>query len=147
MEPRISVITLGVRDLVRAIHFYRDGLGFQTQVEHGAPIAFFTTSGTRLALYPLTSLAAYVGSQPPLESGRFGGITLTHFVRTKKEVAEVLASAAQAGGKIVKPAQDVFWGGHAGFFSDPDGHCWEVAWAPMFKFGENGSVIFPGKGG
>ena len=116
MEPRISTITLGVSDLTRAIRFYRDGLGFPTRVEEGAPIASFTTGGTRLALYPLDRLAEYIGPGARPVTGQFGGITLAHHVRKKEEVSEVLALAAKAGGKTVKPAQDVFWGGHSGFF-------------------------------
>jgi catechol 2,3-dioxygenase-like lactoylglutathione lyase family enzyme len=141
MEPRISIITLGVADLTRSIRFYRDGLGFPTDVQDGAPIAFFTTGGTRLSLYPLDRLAEYVGEKTPAAGG-FGGITLAHNVRQKKEVAQVLALAAKAGGKIIKTAEDVFWGGHSGIFADPDGYLWEVAWAPMFKFDESGALIF-----
>jgi catechol 2,3-dioxygenase-like lactoylglutathione lyase family enzyme len=141
MEPRISIITLGVTDLDRSIRFYRDGLGFPTKAGNGASIAFFRTSGTRLALYPLDRLAEDIS--PGIKPGRqgFGGITLAHNVRTKAEVAKVLALAEQAGGKIVKPAQDVFWGGHSGYFSDPDGYYWEVAWGPMFRFEPDGSLV------
>jgi len=142
MEPRISSITLGVSDLTRAIRFYRDGLGFPTQVEDGAPIAFFTTGGTRLSLYPLDRLAKYVGPDVTGVPNQFGGIVLAHNVRKKEEVAPVLALAARAGGRIVRPAMDVFWGGYGGIFSDPDGYYWEVAWAPMFNFDETGALIF-----
>jgi catechol 2,3-dioxygenase-like lactoylglutathione lyase family enzyme len=142
MESRISCLTLGVTDLSRSIRFYRDGLGFPTEVEEGAPIAFFTTSGTRLSLYPLDRLAEYVGLKVAPTSGQFGGITLGHNVRRKEEVAEILSLAAKAGGKIIKPAEDVFWGGHSGIFTDPDGYYWEVAWAPMFKFDEAGNLLF-----
>lgn len=143
MESRIHSVTLGVHDLPRAIAFYRDGLGFPTTVEAGAPIAFFTTAGVRLSLYPREQLAAYVGVPAgPIQPG-FGGFTLDHFVRRREEVAAVLEQAARAGGKILKPAQDVFWGGHSGIFADPDGHCWEVAWAPMFSFDASGAVVFP----
>ena len=121
MEPRITLITLGVIDLPRAVRFYRDGLGWPTTYKAGEPVAFFNTSGTRLSLYPLEHLAADIS--PDVKSARpgFGGITLAHNVRTKTEVAEVLALAERAGGHIIKPAQDVFWGGHSGYFSDPDG--------------------------
>ena len=108
MEPRISIITLGVSDLPRAIRFYREGLGFPTQAKDGAPIAFFMTGRTRLALYPLERLAEDVSPGLAISRGGFGGITLAHNVRTKEEVAQVLALAQQAGGKIVKQAQDVF---------------------------------------
>ncbi|MDR2983078.1 MAG: VOC family protein [Puniceicoccales bacterium] len=141
MESRISIITLGVADLARAIVFYRDGLGFPTvsKVEDG--IAFFTTGGTRLALYPLDKLAEDAGC-PGCSKGSFGGVTLAHNVRKKEEVDEVLKLAENAGAKIIKPAQDAFWGGYHGYFSDPDGHYWEVAWGPMFTFDETGALIF-----
>jgi uncharacterized protein len=142
MEPRITTITLGVSDLTKSIRFYRDGLGFPAKIEEGAPIAFFTTHGTRLALYPLGRLGDYVGQPAAKPGSPFGGITLGHNVRTREEVDEVLALAETAGGKILKPAQKVFWGGVSGIFSDPDGHLWEVAWAPMFSFDETGALIF-----
>lgn len=140
MESRISTITLGVSDLTRSIHFYRDGLGFPTTVEKGAPIAFFRTGGTRLVLYPIDRLAEYIGEGVRPCIGQFGGITLGHSVRTKAEVAEVLALAEKAGGRIARPGRDEFWGGHSGYFADPDGYYWEVAWAPMFTFSENGDL-------
>ena len=131
MEPRITLITLGVADLPRAVRFFRDGLGWPTTYEEGGPVAFFNTAGTRLSLYPFEHLAADIGPDiPPVRSAGFGGITLAHNVRTKEEVAAVLALAEKAGGCIVKPAQDVFWGGHSGYFTDPDGYYWEVAWNP-----------------
>jgi len=141
MQPRISTITLGVADLPRAIRFYRDGLGFPTQVEDGAPIAFFTTDGTRLILYPMDQLADYVAADAP-PPRQFGGICLSHNVRRKSEVAKILARAKKAGGKIIRPAKDVFWGGHSGIFTDPDSHYWEVAWAPMFSFDASGALLF-----
>jgi catechol 2,3-dioxygenase-like lactoylglutathione lyase family enzyme len=141
MEPRISIITLGVVDLIRSVRFYRDGLGFPTNFKDGDAIAFFMTGGARLALYPLDKLAEDISpSLQPVRNG-FGGITLAHNTRMKEQVAEVLARAEAAGGIIVKPAQDVFWGGHSGYFADLDGHFWEVAWGPMFQFGADGSLI------
>ncbi len=116
MEPRISALTLGVADLSRSIRFYRDGLGFPTKVKQGAPIAFFNTGGTRLVLYPLDRLAEYVGSGVRPAPGSFGGFTMGHNVRSKEEVAQVLALAEQAERKVVKPAQDEFWGGYSGTF-------------------------------
>jgi catechol 2,3-dioxygenase-like lactoylglutathione lyase family enzyme len=139
MEARISIITLGVSDLPQSIRFYRDGLGFPTNANESDEIAFFTTAGTRLALYPLEKLAEDIG--PGVKPARgFSGITLALNVRRKKEVAEVLAFARKAGGKIVKPAQDVFWGGHSGYFSDPDGYYWEVVWAPKATFDQHGHI-------
>jgi hypothetical protein len=130
MEPRITLITLGVADLSRAVDFYRDGLGWPTGYKDGEAIAFFSTAGTRLALYPIHLLAADIS--PGLDPSRalFSGITLAHNVRTKAEVAQLLAQAERAGATIVKPAEDAFWGGHSGYFRDPDGHYWEIAWNP-----------------
>ena len=130
MEPRITLITLGVADLEAAVHFYRDGLGWPTKFEKGDGVAFFRTSGARLGLYPRAELAADIAPTVPTEPAGFSGITLAHNVATKEEVARVLAQAEAAGATIVKPAQDVFWGGHSGYFQDPDGHYWEVAWNP-----------------
>ena len=141
MEPRISLITLGVADLPRSVRFYRDGLGFETKYVEGGPVAFFQTGGTRLALFPLDHLAADISPELSPVRGGFSGITLAHNTRTKEQVAEVLALAAAAGATIVKAAQDVFWGGHSGYFADPDGHYWEVAWAPMFDFAPDGSLL------
>jgi len=142
MEPRISTITLGVADLPRSIRFYRDGLGFPTDAKEDAPIAFFLTGGTRLALYPRDRLAEDISEGLASGNSGFSGITLGHLVRRKEEVSEVLALAEKAGGKIMKPAQDVFWGGHSGYFSDPDGYYWEVAWGPMFSFDDQGAILF-----
>ena len=140
MEPRISTITLGVSNLPRAIRFYRDGLRFPTRARDSDDIAVFMTAGTRLALYPLKELAKDVG--PRVKAGKgFSGITLGHNVRKKEQVAQMLAFAEKAGGKIEKPAQDVFWGGHSGYFSDPDGYCWEVVWAPNVSFDKGGHII------
>ncbi len=129
-EPRLTIITLGVADLARAVRFYRDGLGFPTEFKDGDGIAFFALGGVRLALYPRRALAEDIG--PEVDPGQpgFGGITLAHNVRTREAVAPLLALAAAAGATVVKPAQDVFWGGHSGYFRDPDGHHWEIAWAP-----------------
>ena len=138
MESRITIITLGVVDVTRSTKFYRDGLGL-VAVRDDASYAVFKTAGTRLALYPLDKLAEDVAPGTPIAKG-FGGITLAHNVRQKKEVAEILALAEKAGGKIVKPPQDVFWGGHSGYFSDPDGYLWEVAWAADFKFNAAGEL-------
>ena len=138
MEPRITLITLGVSDLARAVRFYRDGLGWPTTYSEGAGIAFFNTAGTRLALYPLDELAADISPDTQPSRTGFGGITLAHNVRTKPEVAAVLALAERAGARIVKPAQEAAWGGHSGYFCDPDGYHWEVAWNPYTPLDEDG---------
>ena len=130
MEPRISIITLGVADFASSFRFYRDGLGFKTKANESDGIAWFeTSSGVLLGLYPIDKLAEDIGPDVKPRKG-FSGITLAHNVPRKEEVAQLLAFAEKAGATIVKPAQDVFWGGHAGYFTDPDGYHWEVAWNP-----------------
>ena len=134
MKPRITLITLGVDDLERAVRFYRDGLGLPTEgivgneFEHGAVAFFDLQGGLRLALWPRTSLAHDAGlavSQPGTTDS-----CLAHNVASKGEVDAVLAQALAAGATIVKAAHDTFWGGYAGYFMDPDRHLWEVAWNP-----------------
>jgi predicted lactoylglutathione lyase len=141
MEPRISFITLGVRDFQRSVTFYRDGLGFPLSSASKNDIAFFKMSGIVLALYPTDKLAedAHVSSQ----GSGFQGMTLAHNVRRREEVNEILSLAAAVGGTITKPAQDVFWGGYSGYFADPDGHLWEVVWNPFFPSADDGSVAVP----
>ena len=132
MEPRISIITLGVADLPRSIQFYRDGLGLPLRDDEDTEsIAFFETSGTWLALYPREALADDVGI--PSDGTGFSGVTLAHNVRTRSEVDDLLQVAVVAGATLVKPAEDVFWGGYSGYFTDPDGHLWEIAWNPFFQ--------------
>ena len=130
MEPRISIITLGVTDLARSVEFYRDGLGLVLYDENTESIAFFQNRGTWLALYPREALAADVGIST--EGSGFSGVTLAHNLRSREEVDELLAVAVSAGATLVKPAQDTFWGGYSGYFSDPDGYLWEIAWNPHF---------------
>jgi uncharacterized protein len=141
LESRISMIALGVRNLPLAVKFYRDGLGFSLSSASNENIAFFKMGGTVLALYPWDKLAE--DAQVPPEGNGFRGVTLAHNVRERNEVSEVLALAAASGGKIIKQAQDVFWGGHSGYFADPDGHLWEVCWNPHFPLGDDGGVLIP----
>ncbi len=129
MQPRISLITLGVADLPRSREFYCR-LGFPLQPQSTDSVAFMALNGLWLSLYSREALAADAGCSAA--GSGFAGITLAHNVRSPAEVAAVLAEAEAAGGRIVKPAQDVFWGGHAGYFADPDGFLWEVAWNPHF---------------
>lgn len=146
MEPRISIVTLGVRDLNRSFAFYHEGLGFPTGMSPEGGIVFFRTGGTCLALYPLDKLAEDAGERfaaPPGDDPRFSGVTLAHNTRTRAEVDEVLARAEAAGGTIEKPAREVFWGGYSGYFSDPDGHLWEVAHADSWEFHPDGSLVIP----
>ena len=132
MKPRITLITLGVDDLERAVRFYRDGLGLKTegivgtQFEHGAVAFFELQAGLKLALWPRASLAHDAGIAVGARSAT--EFSLAHNVRSKSEVDAVMAQAAGAGARIIKAARDTFWGGYAGYFQDPDGHLWEVAW-------------------
>jgi catechol 2,3-dioxygenase-like lactoylglutathione lyase family enzyme len=141
MEPRISIVTLGVRDLQRSYDFYHHGLGFPTTRSPESGIIFFQTGGACLALYPHDKLAEDVGPEFPKDRGRFPGITLAHNTKTKDEVDEVLALAERAGGRIEKRAQMASWGGYSGYFSDPDGYLWEVAWADDWRFHDDGSLV------
>lgn len=129
MQPRISMITLGVRDMEKAIRFYEKGLGLPRMQFEGAAV-FFSLNGSWLSLYPWDALAE--DAAVDAEGSGFRGIALAHVVGSKEEVRKVMRQAAEAGGKIVKPAEDVFWGGFSGYFADPDGHLWEVAWNPHF---------------
>ncbi|HLX55516.1 MAG TPA: VOC family protein [Ktedonobacteraceae bacterium] len=129
MESRISIITLGVNDLDTSIRFYRDGLGLPLR-EGSDEIAFFELTGTWLALYPREALAA--DAHVPAQRGGFPGFTLAHNVRSKEEADGVLQQAQQAGATISKPAAETDWGGYSGYFQDPDGYLWEVAWNPFF---------------
>jgi catechol 2,3-dioxygenase-like lactoylglutathione lyase family enzyme len=141
MEPRITLLTLGVRDLQRSLAFYRDGLGFSLSGMSGEDVAFFRTGGVVLALYPRPLLAEDAAVD---EAGSgFRGITIAHNVREREEVDQVLEEVAQAGATIMKPAQDAFWGGRSGYFADPDGHLWEVAWNPGAPLGADGSMTLP----
>lgn len=130
MEPRISIVTLGVTDLPRSVQFYRDGLGLSLYDQNTESIAFFRNRGTWLALYPREALAADVGISA-YGSG-FSGVTLAHNVRSKREVDELLQVAVEAGATLVKAAEDTFWGGYSGYFADPDNHLWEIDWNPHF---------------
>lgn len=124
---RINVICLGVKSMEREIRFYRDGLGFQTDEKSNNPdVIFFSTSGTKLELYPLEMLSKDINSETPPKIGEgFGGMTLAYNVKKKEEVEEILNLARKAGAKIVKEAQDAFWGGYHGYFADLDGYYWE----------------------
>ncbi len=139
MEARISIITLGVKDLDRSYRFYKDGLGFPTSWSLEKGVIFFKTRGTCLALYPFEKLAEDVNPSLRAEKPAFSGVTLAYNTRTKGEVEEVLEKARRAGGRVEKPAKDAFWGGFSGYFSDPDGYLWEVAFG-AFDFNEDGSL-------
>jgi uncharacterized protein len=127
MEPRITLVTLGVADLARSIRFYRDGLGLP-QRETPESVAFFEMRGMWLSLYAREALAEDATVSP--EGSGFRGFTLAHNVRSPEAVDRLLADAVAAGATLVKPGQKVFWGGYSGYFADPDGFLWEIAWNP-----------------
>lgn len=135
MKSRISVITLAVDDLERAFQFYQRGLGLKsdgivgTEFEFGAVAFFDLQPGLKLALWPRPSLAQDTGLRvSPASATEF---SLGHNVSSREEVDTVMTEAAQAGARIIKPPQNTFWGGYAGYFQDPDGHLWEVVWNPQ----------------
>jgi catechol 2,3-dioxygenase-like lactoylglutathione lyase family enzyme len=144
MKPRITLLTLGVADLERAVRFYRDGLGFRTEgivgkeIEHGAVAFFDLQGGMKLALWPRESIAhetaLSTGTPDPTD------FMVAHNVATKAEVDTVMAEARAAGANIVRPAQDAAWGGYTGCFQDPDGHLWEVAFNPFWTVSEDGRI-------
>ena len=137
MQPRVTFITLGVDDLERAVTFYRDGLGLPTkgivgtEFENGAVAFFNLQGGVKLALWPRRSLAKDAGL--PLQPPSATEFSLAHNVGSEAQVDALLDQAGRAGATIVKRAQPTFYGGYAGYFQDPDGHLWEVAWNPGFE--------------
>jgi len=134
MKPRITVLTLGVDDLERSVRFYRGGLGFPTdgiigrEFDHGAVAFFDLEGGLKLAVFARADLAIDAGvaesKRSPTE------FSIGHNVRSAADVDAVMKQAKAAGAAIIKPAEKTFWGGYAGYFQDPDGHMWEVAWNP-----------------
>ncbi len=142
MDPRISLITLGVDDLARARAFY-EALGFRASPAGNESVVFFQAGGMALSLFGRAALAEDGHLPAPSKDGGFGGITLAYNARSRDEVDEVLSQAVFAGAKLLKPAQDVFWGGYSGHFADPDGHPWEVAWNPFFTVAPDGTINLP----
>ena len=140
MEPRLSLLTLGVDDVARSRRFY-EALGFVASGPSNEDVAFFMAGGVVLSLYSRAALLRDTG----LSDGKpgFSGITLAHNVRSEPDVAAVLAEAVAAGGRLVKAAHKVFWGGTIGYFADPDGHLWEVAYNPDFPFDAAGNLQLP----
>jgi uncharacterized protein len=137
MKPRITVITLGVDDLEKALAFYRDGLGLPTEgivgkeFEHGAVAFFELQGGLKLAIWKREDIAYETKVTPTPKSPT--EFTIGHNVNSKVEVDRVLEQAAKAGATITDPAHDTFWGGYSGHFQDPDGHLWEVVWNPAWE--------------
>lgn len=140
MEPRLSLVTLGVADIARARAFY-ERLGFKASSASNESVAFFDAGGVVLALFGRGSLAS--DASLPDSTPGFSGVALAHNVAAQADVARVLAEAESAGATIVKPAERAFWGGHTGYFTDPDGHIWEVAYNPFFPLDSQGRVTLP----
>lgn len=135
MQPRISVFTLGVADLEKSLVFYRDGLGLPTEgivgqeFEHGAVAFFDLSGGLKLAIWARSDLAFDTGlPEQPVSSTAF---TIGHNVSQREDVGRIMGQAQRAGAEIIKAPQDTFYGGHAGYFRDPDGHLWEIVWNPQ----------------
>jgi uncharacterized protein len=140
MEQRVSLITLGVADLQRSSEFY-ERLGWRRSMAEAEGVVFFQAGGMALALYPRVELAKDARIAP--EGSGFSGIALSYNTRNRQEVDSVLADAQAAGAGILKPAEEAFWGGYSGYFADPDGFPWEVAWNPSFAILEDGSIRLP----
>ena len=140
MEQRVSLITLGVADIDRAAAFYA-ALGWRAVDSPDGVVAFDLISQT-LGLYPLDKLAEDIGL--PVASLGTGAMTLSHNTRSKEDVAVLLTAAEAAGAEVLKPAQDVFWGGHHGYFRSPDGHIWEIAFNPFSELAGNGAFCWNG---
>lgn len=142
-EQRLSLVTLGVSDLEVSTRFYQDVLGWERSPVGGDQVTFFQLNGLILGLFPRDELAADAGVE--LEAGAgFSRVSLAHNVREREDVDRVLAHVAAGGARVVRPARDTEWGGRSGYFADPDGLLWEVAWNPHFPLGEDGSVRLPG---
>jgi catechol 2,3-dioxygenase-like lactoylglutathione lyase family enzyme len=142
IRPRISLITLGVSDLARARQFYETGLGWKPSSAGNDDVAFFQLAGgVVLGLFSRKSLAkdAHIADT----GSGFGGITIAQNQESKAEVDRVIATAVAAGGTLLKAAEDVFWGGYSGYFADPDGHPWEIAWNPFFPLSDDGGITLP----
>ncbi len=140
MEQRVSIITLGVTDLERSRQFY-ERIGWRRSMASSEGIVFFQSGGMAVALYPREAVAKDANVAP--EGSGFQGLTLAYNARNRSEVDTVLVDAVAAGAKLLKPAQEAFWGGYSGYFSDPDGFLWEVAWNPSFPIAADGSIRLP----
>lgn len=140
--PRMTVITLGVRDLELSTRFYRTIFGIHPNTDYDG-VAFFELPGVWLTIYPLDKLAEDI--DPDLAFGPtdgFKGMTLAYNARSKDDVLAIFDHVERAGATIAKAPQDTFWGGFSGYFTDPDGFHWEVAWGPMFDYASDGSLRF-----
>ena len=139
MDQRLSMVTLGVADVTASRRFY-ERLGWKGSSAGDGKVAFFQAGGVVVAIWGRADLArdACLETQ-----GGVGGVALAYNVPRKQDVDTVLAEAEKAGARILRPAEDAFWGGYTGYFADPDGHPWEVAWNPGFPLDKDGSIILP----
>ena len=137
MEQRLSLVTLGVADLARARAFYERGLGW-TKNNPEEEVAFYQLNGLILAIWTRPDLA--IDSRQTDTGATFSGMALAFNTRSHDEVDEILAEALAAGGTVLKPAEETEWGGYSGYFADPDGHAWEVAWNPGWSIDADGLV-------
>jgi catechol 2,3-dioxygenase-like lactoylglutathione lyase family enzyme len=142
LEQRLSLITLGVEDLERSTRFYREVLGWTPSPVGAGQVTFFQLQGFILGLFPRDELAADAGVGA-LEGGGHSRVALAYNVREREHVDDVLAALEEGGARIVKPAEDAVWGGRSGYFADPDGFLWEVAWNPGFPIDPDGSTRLP----
>jgi catechol 2,3-dioxygenase-like lactoylglutathione lyase family enzyme len=140
VDQRLSLVTLGVADLERARRFYEDGLGWR-HAGNAKDVYFFQSPGMVVALWRRADLASDAGV--PDDGRGFPGVALAHNVRQRPDVDAVIAEVRAAGGEVLKPPQDTFWGGYSAYFADPDGHIWEVAWNPEWELAEDGAVRLP----
>ena len=142
MDPRVSLITLTTRDMDRAVRFYRDGLRWPlSERSVDGAVAFFQAGGMVVSIYGLENQLA--DAEISEAGSGFGGIILAHNVRTSAEVDSVLQEAVAAGATLVRTGHTAAWGGYIGYFADPDGHTWEVAWNPEWPLAEDGALILP----
>jgi catechol 2,3-dioxygenase-like lactoylglutathione lyase family enzyme len=140
VEPRLSLLTLGVADLARSTAFY-EALGWQRRVAQADGVAFFQLGPMALSLFPRTDLAADAGVAP--SGSGFAGFALAHNLRTRPEVDAAVTRMIAAGATLVRAPHDQPWGGYSGYIADPDGFLWELAWNPGFPLGENGELTLP----
>ncbi|MEK4759649.1 VOC family protein [Viridibacillus sp. FSL E2-0187] len=142
---RLNLVTLGVKDMIKSLRFYRDGLGFEVFVygnDADPDVIFFNNGGTKISLFPIDRLVQDIDEDnPPAISNGFSGFTLAYNGKSKAEVDEIFVLAKKAGAKIVKEPETVFWGGYSGYFQDPNGYYWEVAYGENWEFDENDMLI------
>ena len=139
--PRVTIISLGVSDLNESTKFYKSVLGTSPNTSYDGVI-FIELPGAWISLYPLENLAKDISPDIPTNQPEFSGVTLAHNAQSREDVISIIERARSAGAHVVKEPQETFWGGFSGYFADPDGYYWEIAWGPMFEFTENGDMKF-----